>query len=184
MGFFSIAIDPLLQYLHRHIQGVVICSIPGVLQPDDTTSALREEKYKVYRLADEVKPAVTSIEEFSIVDQGACLFEKSSGNKLHRQTGERGKCAVLALGKWRRTLKQEHIGFPYLQLADSLAMVGVVLTPTWQTTRKINCDEVVSRVKNTIASWKAGKFMPLVSRPFSVNIYALSKAYWVVCGPS
>ena len=44
----------------------VLCSIPGVLQPDGTTSALREERYKVYGLADDVKPAVTSIEEFSI----------------------------------------------------------------------------------------------------------------------
>ena len=178
MGFFSIAIDPLLHYLHRRLQGIVICSLPGVLQHDGTTSALREERYRVYGLADDVKPAVTSLEEFYIVDQGARLFEQSSGNKLHRQTGERGKCAVLALGKWRRTLKQEHIGFPYLQLADSLAMVGVVLTPTWQLTRKINCEEVVSRVKNTIGAWKAGKFMPLVSRPFSLNTYALSKAYF------
>ena len=133
-----------LCYLPRRLQGIVICSILGILQPDGTTSAVREERYKVFGHADDVKPAVTSLEEFSIVNLGDSLFEKSSGNKLHRQTGERGKCAVLALGKWRRTLKQ--------QLADSLAMVGVVLTPTWQTTRKIKCDEVVSRVKKTIAS--------------------------------
>ena len=178
MGFFSVAIDPLLLYLHRRLQGITICSLPGILQTDGTISPPREEKYIVYGLADDVKPAVTTIEEFGVVDYAANLFELSSGNKLHRETGEKGKCAVLALGKWRRTLRQEQIGFPYLQLADSLSMVGVVLTPTWQSTRKINCDEVVTRVKKTINNWKAGKFMPLVSRPFSINTYALSKAYF------
>ena len=131
----------------------------------------------MYGLADDVKPAVASIDEFKLVDYAAALFEKSSGNLLHRDPTI-GKCKVLPLGKWKTTLKQEHIGFPYLQISDQLSMVGVELTAVWQTTRKINNDDLQNRVQACIGGWKAGKFMPLTSRPFSLNTYCMSKVWF------
>ena len=115
--------------------------------------------------------------EFAVVERAALLFEKSSGNKLHRDP-VRGKCKVLLLGRWRGTVEQEDIGFPHLRITDSLAFVGVHLQATWQKTRKQNNDELVERVKGTIGAWKSGKFMPLVCRPFSLNSYALSKVWF------
>ena len=44
-----------------------------------------------------------------------------------------------------------------------------------QKTRKLNCDELQTRVKDTTGAWKGGKFMPLTSRPHSINTYCLSK---------
>ena len=60
-------------------------------------------------------------------------------------------------------------------------MVGVELRATWTQTRKANGDMVQQRVANTTNSWKAGKFMPLTMRPWSINSYVLSKV-WFKCG--
>ena len=54
-------------------------------------------------------------------------------------------------------------------------MVGVKLMSSSQKTRKLNCDELQTRVKDTTGDWKGGKFMPLTSRPHSINTYCLSK---------
>ena len=57
-------------------------------------------------------------------------------------------------------------------------MVGVELTASWQSTRKINNDDLQSRVQSCIGAWKAGKHLPLISRPFSLNTYCLSKVWF------
>jgi hypothetical protein len=134
----------------------------------------------VYGLADDVKPAVCSMAEFGIVDTAAGLFERSSGCRLHRDP-VKGKCQALPLGRWRNTLQQEDTGLPYLRLSDSIRMVGVELTASWQHSRRINCDRLLKSVRNLVGCWRAGKFMPLLSRPFSVNVYLLSKV-WFTAG--
>ena len=68
-----------------------------------------------------------------------------------------------------------------MRLSDHLDMVGVELWATWSQSRKANGDIVQKRVSTTINAWKAGKFMPLVLRPWSINCYALSKV-WFKCG--
>jgi hypothetical protein len=179
MNWFAYAIDPLLLYLERRLQGIPIFSLP-VHGPQEQGQAPLQplaERYKVVGLADDVKPSVSCMAEFAVVDRGATLFEQSSGNLLHRDP-DNGKCKVLLLGRWRGTVNQEDIGFPHLRITDSLAFVGVQLQATWQKTRKENNDELLSRLKATIGNWKTGKFMPLVCRPFSVNSYALSRIWF------
>ena len=68
--------------------------------PDGTPPDPVTEKFKVFGFADDVKPAVTTMTEFAVVDHAVSLFERSAGNKLHRST-EGGKCKVLPLGRWR-----------------------------------------------------------------------------------
>ena len=148
MGWFAIGIDPLLVYIEKRLAGIPICSLPtfGPSLQDGTTPCPVEEKYKVYGLADDVKPGVSTMEEFALVNHAADLFERSSGNKLHRDPVT-GKCKVLALGEWKKELKQEDISFPYLRLCEQLSMVGVELTSTWQSTRKVNNDDLQNRVQ-------------------------------------
>ena len=179
MNWFSFAIDPLLTYLHKRLQGIPIISLPvlGPKEKDKPNPEKLVEKYKVYGLADDVKPSVSCMAEFALVDKAAALFEQSSGNVLHRDPGK-GKCKVLLLGRWRGTVTQEDIRLPHFQITNSLAFVGVQLQATWLQTRKENNDQLVSRVKEKLGSWKSGKFMPLVSRPFSVNSYGLSKIWF------
>ena len=141
-----------------------------------------EERYKVVSYADDLKPAITSMEEFDIVNNASSLFETASGCRLHRDPRSQ-KCKFLPLGKWRKSLKQEDIPVSchYLTLSNCLDMVGVQLFATWTQTRKANCDLVVDRVVKTINHWKSGKFMPLLLRPWSVNTHVLSKV-WFKCG--
>ena len=89
-----------------------------------------EERYKLMAYCDDVKPCITNMAEFLIVDRACSLFEQSSGCKLHRDPAE-GKCKFLALGRWRGTLQQEDIPLNYMALSNSLAMVGVELKATW-----------------------------------------------------
>ena len=51
---------------------------------------------------------------------------------------------------------------------------------TWIQTRKSNGDIIQTRVSNNINAWTSGKFMDLTSRPWSVNTYCLTKA-WFKC---
>ena len=154
MGWFSIdIIDPLLMYLDNRLTGIPICSLPtvGPSMACGTPPESIIERYTVRGYADDVKPAVTTMAEFSLVDHAAKLFELSSGCSLHRNP-VKGKCKVLALGRWRRSLQQEDIPFPYLKLSDSLSMVGVELTASWQSTRKLNNDDLQARVQQCIGS--------------------------------
>ena len=54
------------------------------------------------------------------------------------------------------------------------------LRATFVQTRKVNGDQLQSRVKNTVGPWKSGKFMPITIRPYSANTFALSKV-WFKC---
>ena len=182
MDWFSFGIDPLLRYLERRLQGILISSLP-VLGPSlkDELAPLPplEERFKLMAYCDDVKPSITTMAEFYIVDQACSLFEKSSGCLLHRDPAA-GKCKFLALGRWKGTLQQEDIPLRYMILSQSLEMVGVELKASWLQTRKANGDIMQARVSNTINAWKSGKFMDLSCRPWSLNNFALSKV-WFRC---
>ena len=113
---------------------------------------------------------IINLSEFALVDHASFLYEQSSGYKLHRDPVS-GKCKVLALGRWRNSHQQEDIGFPYMKLSDTLAMMGVDLTVSWTKTRQINCEELRKRILNTVNAWRSGKFNPLVCRSSSLNSY-------------
>ena len=185
MYFFAFGIDPLITYLERRLAGIKICSLP-MFGPVTQNSQLRtlpclEERYKVISYADDLKPAVTSMEEFTLIDRASALFESASGCRLHRNPSSK-KCKFLPLGKWRKSLKQTDLpqNCQYLVLSDHLDMVGVELRATWTQTKKSNGDMIQERVAKTINSWRSGKFMPLSMRPSSINCYVLSKV-WFKC---
>ena len=179
MHFFSYGIDPLLTYLDKRLKGILISSLPvlGPVSSDHLPLPPVEERYRVIGYADDVKPAITSITEFTIVDEAMALFENASGCRLHRDPATK-KCKFLPLAKWRGSLKQVDIPCSYMTISDHLEMIGVELRATWAQSRKANGDIVQSRVENTIKSWKSGKFMPLNMRSWSVNQYCLSKVFF------
>ena len=124
------------------------------------------ECYKAIGYADDIKPGITCMSKFLIVDEAAAKFERASGCKLHRDP-QAGKCKFFSLDRWRGYLQQEDIPCNYMVLSDYLDMVGVILKATQ--TRKANGDEIQTRIRNIIGLWKAGKFMPLTQRPWSDN---------------
>ena len=183
MFWFAVGIDPLLRYLHKRLSGIPIHSLPvyGPVEESSKGQQLNslEQRYRLIAYADDVKPSITSMAEFILVDNGCMMLEKASGVKLHRNPAV-GKVKFLALGKWQGVLQQEHIPFNYIKLSDHLDFLGVELRSTYTQTRKANGDQLQTRIRNTIGPWKAGRFMPLTMRPYSANTYALSKV-WFKC---
>ena len=179
MHLFSYGIDPLLIYLEKRLRGILICSTPvqGPLPFLSPPLRPHEERYKVIGYADDVKPAITTMEEFMLVDQAMTLFEKASGCKLHRDPANK-KCKFLPLARWRGTLDQDDIPCNYMTISDHLEMVGVELRATWTQTRKANGEIVQQRVADTVKLWKTGKFMHLSLRTWSLNIYCYSKIWF------
>ena len=186
MYFFAFGIDPLITYLSNRLSGILITSLPvlGPVPANSTSATIppMEERYKVISYADDLKPAITSLEEFKLVNYASALFEAASGCKLHRDPASQ-KCKFLPLGKWKTKLKQTDLPeeCQYFVLSDYLDMVGVQLRANWIQTRKANGDILQERVSNTINPWRGGKFMPLTMRPHSINSYALCKV-WFRCG--
>ena len=170
MHFFSFGIDPLLVFLEKRLKGILITTLPvlGPVQEGHQQLHPLEERYKLIGYADDVKPAITTMQEFSVVDMAMGLFEKASGCKLHRDPVSK-KCKFLPLARWRGTLQQEDIPCAYMTISDHLEMLGVELRATWSQTRKANGDICQTRVGNTIRQWKAGKFMHLTQRSWSLN---------------
>ena len=104
MHLFSYGIDPLLTYLDRRLHGILISSTP-VQGQVPFLSLPYEERYKVIGYSDDVKPAITSMKEFTMVDQAMSLFEKASGWRLHR----------LFRDGWGEALEDREIYTPFSQ---------------------------------------------------------------------
>ena len=156
MTWFAYGIDPLIHYLDKRLLGIPIYSLP-VLGPSEENAALLpplEERYKVIGYADDLKPSISNMEEFQLVDYASALFEKCSGCKLHRDPSA-GKCKFLPLGKWRNYLAQKDIP-AFILLSDHLDMVRVELKATYTQTRKVNGDVVQDRVQSMIGAWRSG----------------------------
>ena len=165
MHLVSFGIDPILGYLEKRLQGILITSLPvlGPVCAGQPPLGSLEECFKVIGYADDVKPAITSMEEFTVVDRAMHLFETSSGCRLHRDTASK-KCKFIPLARWKVTLQQTDIPCNYMTISDHLDMLGVELRSTWVQTRKVNGEEVQSRVESTTKQWRSGKFMHLLSR--------------------
>ena len=179
MHFFSFGIDPLLVYLEKRLEGILIASLPvqGPVQQGQDDLGPMEERYRALGYADDVKPAICSMQEFLLVDRAMALFEKASGCRLHRNPASR-KCKFLPLARWRGTLQQEDIPCQYMTISDHLDMLGVELRATWTQTRKANGDICQERVEKTIRQWKSGKFMHFSLRSWSLNQYCLPKVWF------
>ena len=180
--WFCFGIDPLLVFLQKHLKGILVHSIP-VEGPSEINQERPlpplETRYKVVGYLDDCKPAVTSMDELLLLDKACTNFEQSSGCKMHRDPTSQ-KCKILPLGKWKSSLKQKDIPLPYLQLTDSLDYLGCKLFASYQTTRNENGKLLMKKINDLICSWKSGKFLPLTSRPWSLNAYCLSKIWYRV----
>ena len=156
MELFSFWMDPILGYLEKRLQGIIIHSIPvhgpimlprpppaprpapsppipglpALPPPPPVNRPSRqvqrhhilpglETKCILYAYCDDLKPAITNIWEFNLVERVMTLFELSSGCKMHR-TAASQKCKFLPLGKWQTELTQEMIPHQFFSLSNHL----------------------------------------------------------------
>jgi hypothetical protein len=196
MEIFTFGIDPLLHYLERRLRGITVHSLPvhgpvlapgpappgplapGRRRPAPAPSTLPplEQKYTVIGYADDVKPAITCMEEFLLVDRAMRLLERSSGCMMHRDPAS-GKCKFLPLGRWRGVLTQEDLPCNFFTISDHLDMLGVTLKATHSATKRANGDELVERVRKVVGPWRAGRHMELTMRPHLVNCVVYTKMF-------
>ena len=178
MHFFAYGIDPLLHLLERKLIGIPIFSrqVQGPCLEDGSHPQPLVEVFKLVAYADDVKPAITTMEEFGLVDKAMAWFENASGCRLHRNPSS-GKCKFLPLARWRGTLQQEDIP-RYMTISSHIDMLGIQLTALSSSTQKQNGDISVQRAQNTTRQWRTGKNMPLSMRSFSLNTYCLSKIWY------
>ena len=125
----------------------------------------------------DLKCAISCMNDFYVVISGCTLLERASGVRLHRSL-HRDKVKFLPLGRWRGTLEQEDIPYPFIKLTDSLDFIGVTLMATFTKTRQANCEVIERRVSETVNPWRGGKFQDIVERGHSVNCYGFSKAFF------
>ena len=170
---FCYGLDPHLDWLENRLKGITI------YQSNFFSPSTSKETYKLMAYVDDIKPSITSMQEFTTVDRGSALFQSASGCKLNRDPAS-GKVKFLPLGRWRGTLTVEDLPVNYILISEHLDMVGVKLKASFIQTRKVNCDELQEKVSNVIRPWKGGKFMPLSQRSHSINTYCLSKV-WFKC---
>ena len=88
---FCYGLDPHLDWLEKRLRGITIYQ-GNFFSPNSSS-----ETYKFMAYVDDVKPSITSMQEFSLVDKGSAIFEAASGCKLHRDPTS-GKVKFLPLG--------------------------------------------------------------------------------------
>ena len=134
-GFFCYGIDPHLVWLERRLTGIPIYKqlTLGPALPGKESDLEIEENYKVIGYIDDIKPAITCMNEFTLVDTGSSIFEAASGCILHRDPSS-GKVKFLPLGRWKGTLQQEDLPVNYIALSEHLDKVGVQLKATYTQT--------------------------------------------------
>ena len=177
--WFGYGIDPLLIYLQNRLSGILIHSLPVIgLNNKKEPRRLQSlgQCYTVIGYCDDLKPAISNLEEFYMIDEAVRNFENASGCQLHRDITTL-KCKILLLGNWNNGSK-DNIPLPYLDKSEFLDILGVKLFAKFSTTRSENGKILIKKVSNTIDKWKSGKFLPLTDRPKSTNTYALSKEWY------
>ena len=94
MYWFAAGIYPLLVYLDKKLTGIPITSL-HVLGPTLENSSSHilppmQQLYKVVAYADDVKPSITSMHEFYIVDKACALLEGALSCSAQRPSGWEG----------------------------------------------------------------------------------------------
>ena len=140
--WFCYGIDPLVSSLNQRLHGIKLYSTPvaGPVLPGVPPLAPLTETFKLLCYLDDVKPAISTMFEFILVDNASLLFERASGCQLHRDPNS-GKVKLLPLGRWRGTLQMEDLPVKYIKISDHLDMLGVTLKSTFMQTKKVNGDD-------------------------------------------
>ena len=143
MELFTFGMDPILTYLEKRLQGIIVHSLPVQGPVPQNTSPFAPTvwaqpdlpglpvlpappkqkpasnvaslppivtKYILTAYCDDLKPAITNMYEFHLVERVMTIFEMSSGCKMHRDP-ESQKCKFLPLSKWKTLSQNEIPGF-------------------------------------------------------------------------
>ena len=79
MLLFLYNVDPVIVFLERRLTGILLYSMPvlGPVLPNQQALPQMEDRYTIKGYADDLKPAITTMEEFVMVDNIVCLLYTS-----------------------------------------------------------------------------------------------------------
>ena len=156
MLLFIIYIEPFLLFLERTLTGMSVAGIPQVL-----------EAY-----CDDVNIFTSDLEDMMKVECAVQKFEGMSGAILSRNK----KCKVLGLGKWKR---KTNWPLQYVKAEDEIKIFGIYVRSSYKAMLKRNWEFRFSKFQNCVMSWSS-KFIPsLRDRVEVLNIFALSRVYYL-----
>ena len=103
------------------------------------------ETFKVISYADNLKPAMRTLDEINLCIDECQKLELASGVQRHCDSHS-GKVKILLLGTWKNSLSQNDIPYSLIRISDKLDCVGIKLTSNYFSTRKINSALLVDKV--------------------------------------
>ena len=164
---FTFGIDPVLDQLEKNLSGQRYhkMATAGPTHPILGPPPIIETRLKVAGFVDDLKCILRSQDEFRFLDHIISLFESSSGSRLHRNP-ETKKCQLLALGRWSGW-KKANSPLNYMKVTEELNILGVRMTRSTQTTRILNGEELVQRIRNSTNAFKANLHAPMGDKCFS-----------------
>lgn len=157
MLLFAYGLDPYLVRLQKSLKGILIYARympvfgPLVENEAQPTPILVEERLTAFAYADDVKNAVTSTEEFILVDEETKIFERASGCELHRDPTS-DKVKVMPIGNWKNTLHYRDMPpqCAHIKVSDYLDMLGVTLYPNKMETVRVNGEDMQQKIKTNL----------------------------------
>ena len=109
----------------------------------------RSQTEKIIGYVDDLNPVITKPEEFEKCNSCLIKFETASGCHFHRDPASQ---------KWKEWLTQENAPLPFLQVSQTLEILGTTLHEKWIDTRRTAGERVVAKVKYIRNRWRGGRF--------------------------
>ena len=163
MLLYIIYVEPLLIYIEKRAAGLRLFSPPG--SSSDVVQCT--EGY-----CDDLNVITDQDSDLLLVDQAVRKFELVSGAILSRNQ----KCKIMGFGKWNK-----RINWPlkYVQSVQEVKVFGVFLMNSYAQTLKRNWDYRYKKFEQTIFSWSSRVLVSLRQRVQVINVYALSRIYYI-----
>jgi hypothetical protein len=154
--FFTIHVEPFLVALENSLKGL-------------SMAGLREVTYSYM---DDVNELGEDDEDIVLLDEICRAFEAASGAILNRNC----KSTILGLGSWAG---RRDWPLPWLTASSSVKAFGVVFTPTHKGTVAASWDRVIGGIEKVLHIWQALSLPMLRQKAQALEIYALSKAWYL-----
>ena len=74
----------------------------------------------------------------------------------------------MGIGKYKE-LKQSDIPVDYISVVEEINFLGVTIAKTTCKSRTLNGELLLEKTTKSINSFKAGRNMPMTSKPFAAN---------------
>ena len=156
MILYILYIEPLLVYIGKHVVGL----------------RMKNVKQSIESYCDDLNLITGDMEDIRKVDESVTKFEAVSGAILSRNR----KCKVMGLGRWKDVVIWP---LDYLEGVKEMKVFGIYMMNSYRELLKKNWDYRLSKCDQSILSWSSRSIDSLSQRVQIVNVFALSRDFYV-----